>query len=129
MMGLMPMPRSYHNSYFSSHVWLPKTPNVSLWQPATVIATPGENAPRSYVLSTFRWCQLLDEEVDVMGRVIPDERLPAPQKAISVDVGAPLINWAPYLSKSDSPWALSSISNNNYNKVAQQCTHKSQPII
>ena len=33
-------------------VWLQKAPNTSHWQPVTVISTPGESTPRSYVVST-----------------------------------------------------------------------------
>ena len=33
-------------------VWLQKVPNISHWQPATVISTPGESTPSSYVVST-----------------------------------------------------------------------------
>ena len=33
-------------------VWFQKAPNTSHWQPATVISTPGESTPRSYVVST-----------------------------------------------------------------------------
>ena len=33
-------------------VWPQKAPNTSQWQPATVISTPGESTPRSYVVFT-----------------------------------------------------------------------------
>ena len=49
MLGMMPMPRSYHHSQTQQPVWLQKAPNINLWQPATEISTPGGKPPRSYV--------------------------------------------------------------------------------
>ena len=93
-------------------VWLQKAPNTSHCQPATVMSTPGENTPRSYVVSTqdgakYQWNQLMLQQ-----RVIPDEKLKVPPKASSVNIGAPRIQ-APQLHKSDSPQVQIPLSTNN----------------
>ena len=67
-------------------VWLQKASNTSHWQPATVISTPGESTPRSYVASTQDGAKYQTESVDVaVQRIIPDEKLKVPPKGIQCE--------------------------------------------
>ena len=76
------------------------------------MSTPGENTPRSYVVSTqdgakYQWNQLMLQQ-----RVIPDEKLKVPPKASSVNIGAPRIQ-APQLCKMIVPQVQIPLSTNN----------------
>ena len=93
-------------------IWLQEAPNTSHWQPATVISTPGESTPRSYVVSIKDGAKYWHNRLMLQQRVIPDEELKVPPKASSVNVGAPRIQ-APQLSKSDSLQAQIPLSTNN----------------
>ena len=91
MLGMMPMPRSYHSSYPSNPVWLQKAPNTNHWQPATVVSTPGESTPRSYVMSIQDGAKYWQNRLMVQQRVIPNEKLQVPPNASSVNIGAPRV--------------------------------------
>ena len=83
-------------------VWLQKAPNTSHWQPATVISTPGESTPRSYVMPTQDGAKYWHNRLMLWQRVIPDEKLKVPPKAFSMNLGAPRIQ-APQFSKMIAP--------------------------
>ena len=94
-------------------VWLQKASSVSLWQPAIVTSTPGANTPRSNVVPTpdgagHQWNWLM-----LQWRVIPDEELPLPAKATSVNMSALLIRSELHSNRSDSPHVQNSLSTDN----------------
>ena len=93
--------------------WLQKVHNVSLWQPATVISTPGENTPRTYVVSIPDGAKYQQNRLMLQQRVIPDEKLPVPSKASSVSMNAPLIRSELHSSGSDSPQFQNALSTDN----------------
>ena len=101
-------------------VYLQKASNVSLWQSARVISTTGENTSRSYVISTPDGAKYWQNRLMLQWRVIPDERLPVPPKANSINIDTLLV----LSSESDSPQAHTPLSTNN-NKVISTKTQKS----
>ena len=68
-----------------------------------MISTPGENIPRTYVVSMSDGAKYWQNRLTLWQRMIPDEKLSVPPKATSVNMKSPLVRSELHESGSDSP--------------------------